>query len=52
MIGAFVMLFVGGALVGGAYSFFRSKKPWWAIAGLAVLGLVCLGISFWRIQSG
>ena len=50
MILAFLMLFAGGMLLGGAWSFYRSKKPWWAIAGLAVLGLVCLGISFWRIQ--
>ena len=52
MILAFLMLFAGGMLLGGAWSFYRSRKPWLAIAGLAVLGLVCLGISFWRIQSG
>ncbi|WP_197466640.1 hypothetical protein [Brachybacterium sp. sponge] len=52
MILAFLMLFAGGMLLGGAWSFYRSKKPWWAVAGLAVLALVCLGISFWRIQSG
>ena len=52
MILAFVMLFAGGMILGGAWSFYRSKKPWWAISGQAVLGLVCLGISFWRIQSG
>jgi hypothetical protein len=52
MILAFAMLFAGGMLLGGAWSFYRSKKPWWATAGLAVLALVCLGISFWRIQSG
>ena len=40
MILAFLMLFAGGMLLGGAWSFYRSKKPWWAIAGLAVLGLV------------
>ncbi|WP_198684044.1 hypothetical protein [Brachybacterium sp. YJGR34] len=47
-----MMLFAGGMLLGGAWSFFRAKKPWWAAAGLLVLGLICLGISWWRIQSG
>ncbi|WP_087484299.1 hypothetical protein [Brachybacterium massiliense] len=51
MIGAFVMLFVGGALVGGAYSFFRSKKPWWSVAALGVIGVICLGLSFWTLQN-
>ena len=45
MILAFLMLFAGGMLLGGAWSFYRSKKPWWAIAGLAVLGLVCTAIA-------
>ncbi|HJC68829.1 hypothetical protein [Brachybacterium sp. EE-P12] len=52
MILAFVMLFAGGMILGGAWSFYRSKKPWWAVLGLLVLGLVCLGISFWRIRTG
>lgn len=52
MIIAFLMLFAGGMILGGAWSFYRSKKPWWSVVGLAALGLVCLGISFWRIQSG
>ena len=45
------MLFVGGSLVGGAYSFFRSKKPWWSVVALGVVGLICLGLSFWTIQN-
>lgn len=52
MLLAFLMLFAGGMLVGGAWSFARSKKPWWSVAVLAVLGLVCLGVSLWRIQTG
>ena len=34
MILAFFMLFAGGMLIGGAWSFYRSKKPWWAYLGL------------------
>ena len=52
MILAFVMLFAGGMLLGGAWSFYRSKKPWWAIVALALLGAVCIGVSIWRLQSG
>jgi hypothetical protein len=52
MIIAFLMLFAGGMLLGGAWSFYRSKKPWWAIVGLALVGLFCFGISIWRIQTG
>lgn len=51
MIGAFVMLFVGCMLLGGAYSFLRTKKPWWSIAALLVLGLVCAGLAFWTIRN-
>src|SRR5699024_3427865 len=39
-------------LLGGAWSFHRSKKPWWSSLGLLLLGLLCLGISIWRIQTG
>lgn len=52
MILAFVMLFVGGMLLGGVWSFHRSGKPWWMTVGLAVVAIACLAISFWRIQSG
>ena len=52
MMLAFLMLFAGGMLLGGAWSFFRSKKPRWATAGLVVRGLICFGLSLWRIQTG
>lgn len=52
MILAFVMLFTGGMLIGGAWSFHRSKKPWWSVLALALIGLVCIGVSIWRMQSG
>ena len=52
MILAFFMLFAGGMLIGGAWSFYRSKKPWWAYLGLLLLGLLCFGVSIWRIQTG
>ena len=49
---AFLTLFAGGMLLGGAWSFHRSKKPWWSSLGLLLLGLLCLGISIWRIPTG
>lgn len=49
---AFLTLFAGGMLLGGAWSFHRSKKPWWARIGLLLAGLICFGISVWRIQTG
>jgi len=52
MILAFLMLFAGGMLLGGAWSLYRSKKQWWLIAGVLLLALLCLGVSFWRIQTG
>ena len=52
MILAFFMLFAGGMLIGGAWSFYRSKKPWWAYLCVLLLGLLCFGISIWRIQTG
>lgn len=52
MILAFVMLFIGGLLLGGVWSFFRSKKPWWATAGVALGAVICIAISVWRIQTG
>ncbi|MGY5766372.1 hypothetical protein ACXET9_14375 [Brachybacterium sp. DNPG3] len=51
MILAFIMLFAGFMLVGGAWSFFRQKKPWWSIAALALVGLLCVGVAIWRIQT-
>ena len=51
ILGAFSMLFVGGLLVGGAWSFHRSGKPWWSVAALGVLGLICLVLSFAAIRS-
>ena len=52
MILAFLMLFAGGMLLGGAWSLYRSKKKWWPIAGVLLIALLCLGVSFWRIQTG
>ncbi len=53
MILAFILLFVGFMMVGGgAWSFFRQKKPWWSIIALALIGLLCVGVSIWRIQTG
>lgn len=52
MILAFVMLFAGGMILGGAWSFYRARKPWWAIVALALIGIACIGISFWRISTG
>lgn len=49
MILAFVMLFAGGVLAGGAWSFLRARKPWWATALLALVALVCIAVSLWRI---
>lgn len=49
---AFIMLAFGAFLLGGAYSFARQKKPALAIAALAVSGLVCVIISYWRITQG
>jgi peptidoglycan/LPS O-acetylase OafA/YrhL len=51
MILAFVMLFAGGMLLGGAWSFHRSGKPWWLRILLLLLGLVCVAICIWRIQT-
>lgn len=50
MILAFLMLFAGGMLLGGAYSFRKSDKPLWTVILMVVLGIVCIGVSFWRIQ--
>lgn len=52
MILAFVMLFAGGMLLGGTWSFYRARKPWWAVVAMAALALLCIGVSVWRLQSG
>ncbi|GAA1490358.1 hypothetical protein [Brachybacterium sacelli] len=52
MIYAFLLLFAGGMVLGGAWSFYRSRKPWWAVAGMALAGLACVAVSIWRLQSG
>lgn len=52
MIYAFILLFAGGMTLGGAWSFYRSKKPWWATLGLLVLGLAFIGVSIWRLRTG
>ena len=52
MILAFIMLFAGGMLIGGAWSFHRSRKPWWSRIALLLAGLLCLAVSVWRIQYG
>ncbi|WP_193103175.1 hypothetical protein [Brachybacterium sp. FME24] len=52
MLLAFAVLFAGGMFLGGAWSFYRSQKPWWAIAGLALIGLACFAVAIWRIQTG
>jgi peptidoglycan/LPS O-acetylase OafA/YrhL len=47
----FLMLFAGGMLVGGAYSFHKGGKPVWARIALLVIGLACIGVSIWSIQN-
>ncbi|QEU11461.1 hypothetical protein [Dermabacter vaginalis] len=49
---AFIMLAAGGILLGGAYSFAKQKKPLLAIIALAVTGLACVLVAYWRIQMG
>lgn len=52
MVLQFVMLAVGGLLLGGAWSFRQQKHPWWLIAFLLVMGLLCVGVSLWAILLG
>ncbi|OFT46265.1 hypothetical protein HMPREF3157_06040 [Dermabacter sp. HMSC06F07] len=49
---AYVMLAFGGILLGGAYSFTKQKKPVLAVIALAVTGLACVLVAFWRIRMG
>jgi peptidoglycan/LPS O-acetylase OafA/YrhL len=51
MILSFLVLFAGGLLLGGAYSFHKSEKPVWSRIALLVVGLVCIGVAFWSIQN-
>lgn len=52
MILSFIMLAVGGILLGGAWSFAKQKKPALAVAVLAVAGIACVAVSYWRIRQG
>lgn len=52
MILAYVMLAFGGILLGGAYSFTKQKKPILAVIALAVTGVACVFVAFWRIRMG
>ncbi|GAB2549804.1 hypothetical protein GCM10027268_24260 [Brachybacterium huguangmaarense] len=46
------MLAIGGILLGGAWSFHRQRNPLWTVIALALAGLVCVAVAFWRIQQG
>nr|WP_181861547.1 hypothetical protein [Brachybacterium alimentarium] len=52
MIYAFILLFAGGMVLGGAWSFYRSQKPWWATLALAVVGLGLIAFSIWNLRAG
>lgn len=52
MIYAFILLVVGGVLVGGAWSFRGQRKPLWSVIVLAALGIISIAVAFWRIQQG
>lgn len=49
---AYIMLFAGGMMIGGAWSFYKNKRPWWSVVLLLTLGLLVMGVSFWRITTG
>ncbi|WP_172797133.1 hypothetical protein [Devriesea agamarum] len=49
MLYGYLSLAMGCILIGGSWSFFRQKKPWWSIAVLLVLGLITAGAGLWRI---
>ncbi|MGQ4537984.1 hypothetical protein ACUH94_05540 [Dermabacteraceae bacterium P7074] len=51
MLIVYIMLAVGGMLLGGAYSFAKQKHPLWSVALLSLAGLLCCVISLWRIFS-
>lgn len=52
MIYGYLVLIVGGMLIGGSWSFWRQRKPLWSSILLAVLGIVCIIVAFWRIRQG
>ncbi|MCS6711118.1 hypothetical protein JSY14_03475 [Brachybacterium sp. EF45031] len=47
---AFVMLALGGILLGGAWSFHTHRKPLWSVIVLAVAALACIVVALWRIN--
>lgn len=49
---AFIMLAVGGILLGGAWSFARQKKPMPIILIMVVAALLCIAVSLYRINYG
>ena len=52
MIYAFLVIALGGVLIGGAWSLFRQKRPWWTIALLLILGVVSVAGGWWRLGQG
>lgn len=50
MIGAFLVLVVGAVLLGGAWSFRQQRKQLWLVILMAVLGVLCVVVAFWRIN--
>lgn len=52
MIYAFIVLVVGGMLLGGAWSLHQQRKPLWASILLAAIAVICIVIALWRIQQG
>lgn len=52
LILAYLMLFAGGMIVGGAWSFYKSRRPWWVTVAMLILGLIVMGVAFWRVTLG
>lgn len=52
MILAYVMLAVGGILLGGAWSFRQQRQPAWTVIVLAALGALSVAVALWRILQG
>lgn len=48
MIGM-LLLILGGILLGGAWSFARQRKPWWAVAILGILAVMAVVAGFLRL---
>ncbi|HEX5017986.1 MAG TPA: hypothetical protein VFX15_10430 [Actinomycetes bacterium] len=40
---AIVLLGAAGFGLGGAYSLFKQRKPWWVVALVAIFAILCLG---------